>query len=606
MKGILSQMWRAIRYNIGSLLLFEAGFRTAVFFLMIQAAEKCVGLSLSYQGFSYLTAENYREFLASPVSLLCLFLLLLLLLLFFLIEVSALLCCFMHSSQKRRIYASDMVMEGIRITFSFLKKGKAGWVLCTALSAPFLSLYLLIREVSYINILEFSAREIYKAVTPHWILYLGIGLVLALSFSFVFTLPYCLLEREKSLKGMKAGIRLLLAQIKKVLAGFAVLHILIIFVTGICYLLAMAGMTGIVALSGSAESKVSSVLIYSKDIDMALGIFAGAVQLIFSLAFVYVIYARFHQQKTEEVALYRLVKHYAWFSRVGRRRAAAVVTTLFLLLEAGYLTVLVINEKTDLKGLDTETQITAHRGGALKAPENTLSALEYTWECGADCAEIDVQETKDGVLILLHDNSFKRTAGLDKNVWDMEYAKVEKLDAGISFHNKFRGEKIPTLEEVLNFCRRGLDLNIEIKYNGKNKGIVNKVVRTIREHEFQEHCVVTSMNYQFLEQIKKIAPEIRTGYIMTMTYGSIAQVEAADFFSVKYTYVDEDFVKEAHSLGKEVHAWTVNYRGDVRRMLDMGVDNIITDDPEMVRRVQSQESGTGTGYLELLRYALGI
>ena len=114
------------------------------------------------------------------------------------------------------------------------------------------------------------------------------------------------------------------------------------------------------------------------------------------------------------------------------------------------------------------------------------------------------------------------------------------------------------------------------------------------------------MNYQFLEQIKKTAPEIRTGYIMTMTYGSISQVDAADFFSVKYTYVDEAFVKEAHSLGKEVHAWTVNYRGDARRMLDMGVDNIITDDPEMVRRVQSQESGTGTGYLELLRYALGI
>ena len=132
------------------------------------------------------------------------------------------------------------------------------------------------------------------------------------------------------------------------------------------------------------------------------------------------------------------------------------------------------------------------------------------------------------------------------------------------------------------------------------------MVRTIREHNFQEHCVVTSMRYQFLEQIKKTAPEIRTGYIMTMTYGSISQVDAADFFSVKYTYVDEAFVKEAHSLGKEVHAWTVNYRGDARRMLDMGVDNIIPDDPEMVRRVQSQESGTGTGYLELLRYALGI
>ena len=93
---------------------------------------------------------------------------------------------------------------------------------------------------------------------------------------------------------------------------------------------------------------------------------------------------------------------------------------------------------------------------------------------------------------------------------------------------------------------------------------------------------------------------------MTMTYGSISKVSAADFFSVKYTYVDESFVREAHALGKEVHAWTVNYRGDVKRMLDMGVDNVITDDPVMVRKVQNQESGSPVGYLELLRYALGI
>ena len=108
------------------------------------------------------------------------------------------------------------------------------------------------------------------------------------------------------------------------------------------------------------------------------------------------------------------------------------------------------------------------------APENTVSALAYTIDCGADYAEIDVQETADGELILLHDNSLKRTA-VKKNVWEMTYAEIEQLDAGVSFHKKFRGEKIPTLDEVLKYCKGKLDLNIEIKYNGKNKGIVKKV-----------------------------------------------------------------------------------------------------------------------------------
>ena len=328
--------------------------------------------------------------------------------------------------------------------------------------------------------------------------------------------------------------------------------------------------------------------------------------MIGSLAFVYAVYSRFHRQKNEDVPLCRLVRSYSWLSKLGRRRAAAFLTILFVGMEGGYLAATAVSHDTVLESLNADANITAHRGGALRAPENTLSALEYTWECGADSAEIDVQETKDGVLILLHDDSLERITGVDKKVWEMTYQEISQLDAGSSFGEDFKGEKIPTLEEVLKFCYGRLDLNIEIKYNGKNKGIVQRVIQVIRENHFEEHCVVTSMNYRFLEEIKETAPEIRTGYIMTMSYGSVSQVAAADFFSVRYDYITEGFVREAHALGKEVHAWTVNYRGNIKRMLDMGVDNIITDDPALVRRVQNQESGTKTGFLELLQYGFGI
>lgn len=606
MRRILKKTWAVIKYNLASLLLFEAGYRVGTFFLVMQLVHVTVNFSLEQQNFSYLTAENFIEFLASPLSLLCLLAVLLVILLLFLIEVSALLSGFQHSYQKRKIYASDMLIEGVRRSFWFLRESRGTWIFCAALSAPFLAVYFIIREVSYIKVLEFAARQIYKAVKPTCLLYILIGVLLAVSLSFVFALPYCILEKEKSKEGIQRGVGLLLKQWKKILKGFLILHALILAVTGLVYLLSTALMTGIVMLTKADTVKVSTVLIYKDYIEMGIGIFAGGIQLIMSLAFVYVIYAGFHVQRTQEVFLYTIVKHYAWFSKVGRRRAAAILTALFVIFEGSYLAVLAVTHDTVLESLTADTGITAHRGGALKAPENTLSALAYTIDCGADYAEIDVQETEDKELILLHDDSLKRTAGVKKNVWEMTYPEIEKLDAGASFHTKFRGEKIPTLDQVLNFCEGRLDLNIEIKYNGKNKGIVHKVVRTIRKHKFESHCVVTSMNYQFLEQIKETAPEIRTGYIMTMTYGSISRVKAADFFSVKYTYIDEDFVQEAHALGKEVHAWTVNYRGDVKRMLDLGVDNIITDDPVMVRKVQNQESGTQTSFLALMKYALGI
>lgn len=605
MKKILKQTWKTIRYNIRSLLIFEAGYRAATFFLVMQLVRFFVDFSLKQQGFSYLTAENYKEFLQYPLSVVFLALVFLVILIFYFVEVAALLCGFVYSAKEKKLYAGDFFILGIKKTVSFFRHSKVSWLVCAACSGPFLAAYFLVREISYIQILEFTARQIYKEIKSPMLIYGFLGVLLLISFLFVFALPYCILEKKKNWQGFLSGMKLFRTHWKRILLDFCFLHVFMLLFILITYSVVMLILAAGVFFFKPEAVKISSIFIYSEYVNMALGIYAGGVQLIGSIAFVYTVYTKFHiQPKDEEEHLfYKKMEQYFWYSKLGRRKAAGLLTALFVLLEGIYFGFLVINHDTTLSHLAADTEITAHRGGAWKAPENTISALQYTIDSGADYAEVDVQETKDGELILLHDDSLKRTAGVKKNVWDMTLKQIEKLDAGASFHKKFRGEKIPEFTEVLKFCKGRLDLNIEIKYNGKNKGIVNKVVRAIKENHFEDHCVVTSMNYQFLKQIKKIAPEIRTGYIMTMTYGGVQGMEAADFFSVKHTYVDEKFVTQAHALGKEVHVWTVNYKGDAKRMLDMGVDNIITDDPIMVRKVQNRESGSSTGYVELLRYA---
>lgn len=605
MKKILKQTWKTIRYNIRSLLIFEAGYRAATFFLVMQLVRFFVDFSLKQQGFSYLTAENYKEFLQYPLSVVFLALVFLVILIFYFVEVAALLCGFVYSAKEKKLYAGDFFILGIKKTVSFFRHSKVSWLVCAACSGPFLAAYFLVREISYIQILEFTARQIYKEIKSPMLIYGFLGVLLLISFLFVFALPYCILEKKKNWQGFLSGMKLFRTHWKRILLDFCFLHVFMLLFILITYSVVMLILAAGVFFFKPEAVKISSIFIYSEYVNMALGIYAGGVQLIGSIAFVYTVYTKFHiQPKDEEEHLfYKKMEQYFWYSKLGRRKAAGLLTALFVLLEGIYFGFLVINHDTTLSHLAADTEITAHRGGAWKAPENTISALQYTIDSGADYAEIDVQETKDGELILLHDDSLKRTAGVKKNVWDMTLKQIEKLDAGASFHKKFRGEKIPEFTEVLKFCKGRLDLNIEIKYNGKNKGIVNKVVRAIKENHFEDHCVVTSMNYQFLKQIKKTAPEIRTGYIMTMTYGGVQGMEAAGFFSVKHTYVDEKFVTQAHALGKEVHVWTVNYKGDAKRMLDMGVDNIITDDPIMVRKVQNRESGSSTGYVELLRYA---
>ena len=605
MKKILKQTWKTIRYNIRSLLIFEAGYRAATFFLVMQLVRFFVDFSLKQQGFSYLTAENYKEFLQYPLSVVFLALVFLVILIFYFVEVAALLCGFVYSAKEKKLYAGDFFILGIKKTVSFFRHSKVSWLVCAACSGPFLAAYFLVREISYIQILEFTARQIYKEIKSPMLIYGFLGVLLLISFLFVFALPYCILEKKKNWQGFLSGMKLFRTHWKRILLDFCFLHVFMLLFILITYSVVMLILAAGVFFFKPEAVKISSIFIYSEYVNMALGIYAGGVQLIGSIAFVYTVYTKFHiQPKDEEEHLfYKKMEQYFWYSKLGRRKAAGLLTALFVLLEGIYFGFLVINHDTTLSHLAADTEITAHRGGAWKAPENTISALQYTIDSGADYAEIDVQETKDGELILLHDDSLKRTAGVKKNVWDMTLKQVEKLDAGASFHKKFRGEKIPEFTEALKFCKGRLDLNIEIKYNGKNKGIVNKVVRAIKENHFEDHCVVTSMNYQFLKQIKKTAPEIRTGYIMTMTYGGVQGMEAADFFSVKHTYVDDKFVKQAHALGKEVYVWTVNYKGDAKRMLDMGVDNIITDDPIMVRKVQNRESGSSTGYVELLKYA---
>ena len=603
MKKFLKQTWKTIRYNIRSLLIFEVGYRVVSFFLVMQLVHFLVDVSLKQQGFSYLTAENYKKFLQYPLSVVFLALVFFVILIFYFIEVAALLCGFAYSAQGKKLYAGDFFILGIKKTFSFFRHSKVSWLICAACSAPFLAAYFLIREISYIQILEFTARQIYKEMKSPLLIYGILVILLVLSFLFVFALPYCILEKKKNRQGFLSGTKLLKTCWKRILAEFVLLHLCMLALIAVTYGLVMAILTAGVFFFKPEAVKISSIFLYSEYVNMALGIYAGGVQLIGSIAFVYTVYASVHKQSWEEHPFYKKMEQYSWYSKLGKRKAAGILTAFVVLLEGIYFGSLVLNHDITLSHFVPDTEITAHRGGAWKAPENTISALQYTMDSGADYAEVDVQETKDGELILLHDDSFKRTAGVKKNVWDMTLKQVEKLDAGASFHEKFRGEKIPEFTEVLKFCKGRLDLNIEIKYNGKNKGIVNRVVRVIKENHFEDHCVVTSMNYQFLKQIKKIAPEIRTGYIMTMTYGGVQGMEAADFFSVKHTYVDEKFVTQVHALGKEVHVWTVNYKGDAKRMLDIGADNIITDDPIMVRKVQNRESGSSTGYVELLKYA---
>lgn len=234
--------------------------------------------------------------------------------------------------------------------------------------------------------------------------------------------------------------------------------------------------------------------------------------------------------------------------------------------------------------LDT-IRVTSHRGFSSGIPENTLPAIEKAIEEQADYVEIDVRMTKDGELVLLHDESLKRTTGLNKKIWQLTLEEVSKLDAGSWKDKAYANTKIPTLREVFELCKGKINLNIELKYRNAKEGLEEKVVELIQEYEMQWQCVISSSSLVALEHIKSLDPEIRTGLISYQIYQGYFNNENIDFFSVKSNLVTKTLCSDVHKAGKEIHVWTVNTKTELERMKRVGVDNIITDDPSYAKRV---------------------
>ena len=249
------------------------------------------------------------------------------------------------------------------------------------------------------------------------------------------------------------------------------------------------------------------------------------------------------------------------------------------------------------------TEVTAHRGASADYPENTMSAFEGAEELGADWIELDVQQTKDGEIIVMHDTSFKRTTGLNKNTWELTWEEVAGLDAGSFFGPDHAGEGIPRLGQVVEFARDHLiKLNIELKPTGHETDLEKSVVDIVAEHDFLEQCVITSQVYGVLERVKDYNAEVTTVYVMSLAYGNITDLEAADHFSVEAANVTENLVDRVHGQGKQLYAWTVNTQAGIRRMVELGVDNVITDNVALAKEIIYAEKTSDliSEYIKLL------
>ena len=232
-------------------------------------------------------------------------------------------------------------------------------------------------------------------------------------------------------------------------------------------------------------------------------------------------------------------------------------------------------------------KVTAHRGHSRAAPENTMSAVREAIKSNADYAEVDVLLTADGVPVLLHDSDLKRVARDERKISDISIDEVQKLDVGSWFGSEFVGERVPTLEEVMKLSKGQIKLNIELKVYGPDSLLIPEVARLIRDLEFESECIVTTFDYDSLLEAKQLNPRLKTGLIVAHALGDVSKLDV-DLFSVRANWLSDHVLRHAQRRGKEVHVWTVNNPAEMLSFMKRGVDNIITDDPDLLISVRNR------------------
>ena len=229
-------------------------------------------------------------------------------------------------------------------------------------------------------------------------------------------------------------------------------------------------------------------------------------------------------------------------------------------------------------------KVTAHRGSSARAPENTLSAVGEAITDGADFAEIDVQTTAEGEVVVFHDGDLMRMAGDSRRLKDLTLSQAKELDVGKKFNGEFVGEKIPTLAEVIRLSRGRIQLNIELKYNWPDPSLAGKVVELLRREAFLTNCVITSLDPAALTEVQRLAPELKVGQIVTASVGNVTRLPG-QILSVNQHAATRRFIQQARTAGKEVHVWTLNQSGDMLLMIERGANNLITDHPDVAVRL---------------------
>lgn len=602
----LKQIIPILRYNLWTLVGFEAVLKVLTLMVFGPLVAWLMKEIMSLTGYTYLTFENLVAFLWNPLTIILLAGLVVFVVLYTLFDMITVIVILDQSCQRKRIQIVRAIRTSLRKCGGVLRRRNWGFVGWTLLMMPFISVGVATSFLTTLRVPSFILEFIWE---NRWLAVLVGGVIVAwmiLLIRWIYALHYYVVDGKPFREAIKASVGLskkgwgksgLIVVVMQVLLTVVYLAVTVV---GILVVMLVARVWG-----GNLADNVVVGAIWV----LITMTFMLAVIFALPICFATVSFLFYQQQLTQGEKIEHL---YLKQGGEGQRREMRMVGMIWTLVVLAVLECAVFNyrfKRGDYNAVLTQlvgTEVTAHRGASAELPENTMLAFREASRLGADYIELDVQMTRDGEIVVAHDRNLARVAGVKKNVDEMTWAEIQELEVGSYLGEEFRGEKIPTLREVVHFAKEaGLKMNIELKETEAD-GFVERVIEVVDEEEFRSGVVISSGAYELLEQVEEMAGELVTIYVMGMMYGNVLPLSAADGFSLEASNITLEFVNAAHEAGKVVYAWTVNSEDKIWRMVEIGVDNIVTDNVTLAQDVMSQNRTSGfiNEYMRLVRGVL--
>ena len=579
-KDNLRSSFSLINKSKGTLLAFELIYKLAASFVVLPFVIWLITKVSFVSGFKIISTENLLGVIFSPLVIVTFFLLVIVLGAFTILEISFVTLCYTQAENNKAISFRRMIKTAlgdsrrvfrvknlIFVPFFFILIPASNSAIISSLISGYPTGNFIISRVLS------NDKLIMLAVAV-----LIIAALFILLYSFVF-FEYCLYD--SSARGAFKGAKKLLKGSKRKMLfvcgiNSIIYSLVILFFKELVYII-----LSVIIFLFSHNTKLYALLLTINTSVKNILDFAVPSMIVIC---VYSVLCAYYFKLIEEKHMVLPRAFEPRFDDNAKRNTRIAIFSLVICL-CGVFGYSFMTARANIAGfMGDNTIVMAHRGASKDAPENTIPAFEKAVEIKADFIELDVQETSDGAVVVTHDVNTKRVTGYNEFVWNMTLDEIKQLDAAHYFGG-YENVEIPTLSEVFDAVGGKIKFNIELKYNRHTQNLAKSVADIITQYGLENDCVITSSKKEALKDMKEVMPDIPCGYILSVSIGKYYDLDYADFFSLDLNYVTKKSLSNCHKVGKPVNAWTVNDTDSMEKMIALGVDSIITDEPLKARTV---------------------